>query len=59
MRRAEKAARHSLDEMKVGLMRKQLRGRDMLKCDRVMRRIRDDGIAVSIVMDGGEQRIHA
>ena len=39
-----------LDKMKIALMGQQLRGRDMLERDRVVRRIADDRIAVGVAV---------
>src|SRR5947207_550299 len=47
-----------LYKMKVALMRQQLRRGDVLKSDRVVRGVRDDGIALRVVMGRGQESSH-
>jgi hypothetical protein len=43
--------------MKITLVRQQLQSGDMLSGDRVMRGIRNDRIAVSVIVSRGEYRV--
>lgn len=45
-----------LDKMKIALMRQQLRGRNMLERDRVVRRIDHKDIAVAVVVRRSQKR---
>jgi hypothetical protein len=52
------AKRTALYKMKVALVSQQLRGGDVLNSDRVVRGIRNDGVAVRVVMGRCQERAY-
>jgi hypothetical protein len=52
------AKRTALHKMKVALVSQQLRGGDVLNSDRAVRGIRNDGVAVRVVMGRCQERAY-